>query len=175
MTALAKPLAGSARTHVERVLGADIPVQGLVLSEGMLTRVEASAAMSELSKLTALPTNWDGYGAKPIDPATADNARAALAGLLPNAPAPELTPNPNGTISMEWESAAGIAHLEVGKTRYSFYVKPTGGQASVVDGDARNVPKELGAVVSAVLYSPVRSVAAITKLTYAAGYERAGF
>jgi hypothetical protein len=151
-----------------------MPTEGLGLPETILERVEALAAETELSKFEALPTNWDGYGADRIDPETVKNARSALKGLR-QAPAPELTPNPNGTISLEWESPSGLAHLEVGKTRYSFYVKPIGGDASVFDGDARNVPNDLGAVITAVLFPSVRSVTAITNLIYTAGHERAGF
>ena len=169
-----RPRGGEARWQLERVIGNGMPAEGLVLPETILVRVEALGAEVELSKFEALPANWDGYGADRIDAQSVKNARAALK-VLRAAPAPELTPNPNGTISMEWETPSGLAHLEVGKTRYSFYVKPSGGDASVIDGDARNVPNGLGTVISAVLYPPVRSVAAITKLIYTAGHERAGF
>jgi hypothetical protein len=75
-----------------------------------------------LYALAALPENWDGYGALHISAETIHNARRAL-NVLAHAPLPEITPNPNGTISFEWETESSEAHLEIGKTRYSFYAK----------------------------------------------------
>jgi hypothetical protein len=43
--------------------------------------------------------------------------------LVEGIPNPELTPNVNGTISLEWESTRGEAYLEYGKTRISGFVR----------------------------------------------------
>lgn len=166
---------GFSEAILERVLGRDTPADGLLLPEAERLRVEVFTASIELDKLSALPANWDGYGAERIDSDVVKNVRASLPSLLRAAPAPEITPNPNGTISLEWASPTGVAHLEIGKTRFSFYVKSSGGRASVSDGDARGVPAGLGSLIAAVLFPPVRSVAAITKLIYTAGNERANF
>ena len=72
------------------------------------TRIEqAKLARLAIKELADLKENWDGYGAAPISEQTRDNAlrfvnliEAAPYGL----PAPEICPNPNGTISFEWET-----------------------------------------------------------------------
>ena len=72
------------------------------------TRIEqAKSARLAIKELADLKENWDGYGAAPISEQTRDNAlrfvnliEAAPYGL----PAPEICPNPNGTISFEWET-----------------------------------------------------------------------
>lgn len=82
---------------------------------------EVQATINELSLLS---DNWDGYGALRILPETLENANLVVANLGWRAlPTPEVSPNPNGTISFEWESSYGYGLLEVGKTRASFFVQ----------------------------------------------------
>jgi hypothetical protein len=63
-----------------------------------------------------------------------------------------VVPNPNGTWSFEWETDRGIGQLEIGKNRYSFYVKPNTGRAILSDGDADKVMSFLGAFVQGILF-----------------------
>lgn len=77
-------------------------------------KIETIAQMSE---------NWDGYGAVPIHHLTAVNADKLLSALRSLGVDPDVTPNPNGTISFEWEWKSGIAHVEIGKTRGVAYTK----------------------------------------------------
>lgn len=96
--------------------------------------------------------NWDGYGALPISGEAKRNAIAALNAFVGAAPPPTVVPNPNGTLSFEWESEHGIGNLEIGKTRYSFYVKPTTGRAILSDGEADKIGGFLATFVDGVLY-----------------------
>lgn len=159
--------------YQERVVGLDMSTAGLLLPEPTFVRVEAASALATLAELATLPDNWDGEGAFPVDPLTISNAKAAVAILLRIAPAGDIAPNPNGTISFEWLSERGSAHLEVGKTRFSFFVKASGGVATVIEGNAASVPADIGVMVSAVVYPQVRSLTAITKLTFTAEHDRA--
>ena len=156
----------------ERLIGRDLSIEGLMLPAPMLSRVEEAAALNILDELAAMPADWDGYGALAIDDGTLANSKRAVARLVRYAPGPEIAPNPNGTISFEWTSSAGTAHLEIGKTRFSFFVKPAGGVALAYEGAAHDVPSELGIIIAACVFPPVRSVTTITKLVYSAGHER---
>jgi len=96
--------------------------------------------------------NWDGYGALPIADETKKNALGALNHLEILTCAPEITSNPNGTLSFEWESNRGFGQLEIGRTRYSFYVQPHNGVSVLDSGDASEVNSAIGLLVDALLY-----------------------
>lgn len=75
--------------------------------------------------MAKLQPNWDGYGAVPLDPDTVANAQAILVLLREFGNDGEPTPNPNGTITIEWQDDNVGKHftLEVGKTLISGFVK----------------------------------------------------
>ena len=127
---------------------------------------EIELAKEMLDQFSSLPENWDGYGALPISPSTIDNVKRALDVVCRAAPIPEFTPNPNGTLSCEWESPEGHAHLEIGMTRFSFYVSPKAGASIPGDGQAIDVSSQIGTYVAALLF-PNRNLArAVTPITY---------
>jgi hypothetical protein len=86
--------------------------------------VERRVAREKIEEFARLPENWDGYRAIRIRTETKQNAIGALEMLDDKVPMPDIIPNPNGMLSFEWESQAGIGHLEIGRTRFSFYIKP---------------------------------------------------
>jgi hypothetical protein len=113
---------------------------------------ETEAVRHSIDELAYTEPNWDGYNALPVSGDAKRNALAALGALARTAPTPTVVPNPNGTLSFEWETEYGIGHLEIGKTRYSFYVKPASGRALLSDGDADKISGFLGTFVDGVLY-----------------------
>jgi hypothetical protein len=72
-------------------------------------RAELMEAKAKVEDFAAMSENWDGYGAIQIGFETKKNAQFALELLLIHAPAPDITPNSNGTISFEWETAHGVS------------------------------------------------------------------
>lgn len=116
------------------------------------TFAEAESARKSVDQPAYSEPNWDGYGALPISGEAKRNAIAALQLFANTTPSPTVIPNPNGTWSFEWETDQGIGHLEIGKTRYSFYVRPNTGRAILSDGDADKVMPFLGAVVQGILF-----------------------
>lgn len=89
---------------------------------------EATYLERLLAEISRLPDGWDGYDAPKIDDEAVQNARTALGVLTEEGtPAPEISPDSNGTISFEWASQKGFAHLEIGNHLYSFYVRSSGG------------------------------------------------
>jgi hypothetical protein len=147
-------------------------VEGLLLPENVLQLVEQEQALATLMEFEDLAPNWDGYGALPVARETIGNCREALLLLLRHTIAPDITPNPNGTIGFEWNSADGEAHLEIGRTRFSFFAKPRGGRPILADGVVGAINNELASLVAAIVFPSVGSLTAITRATYSAGHER---
>lgn len=110
------------------------------------------AAHQLLHHLKDLGEDWDGYGAAPIHADTILNAHRALSEFLLSVPVPEIVPNSNGTVSFEWETSLGSANIEIGLTRFSFYLKPSHGPIIPVDGSSNEIPPVLGSVISALLF-----------------------
>jgi hypothetical protein len=143
-----------------------LPSGASALPQATRTRTslhEEFAAHRLLQQISELPANWDSCGAAPIQRNTAINAHCALNLLLLDAPVPDITPNTNGTVSFEWETQHGHAHLEVGLTRFSFYVKLFNGPTIPLGGDAAALTPALGSVISALLF-PVAG-AGLTAIT----------
>lgn len=82
-----------------------------------------------IQELGHLEEDWDGYGAASIDISIILRAREIYAALVRQLPAPDISPNPNGTISFEWTKDGASAHYEVGRNGYSFYLTPQNGES----------------------------------------------
>ncbi len=129
-------------------------------------RAELSVAEARIDEIAALPDNWDGYDAIQIGYEATRNAKNALSKLYGVAPIPDITPNPNGTISLEWESAEGFGHLEIGRTRFSFFIKPRSGQPVLADGLADQIEADIGRWVSDLLFPLQHGAETITKISF---------
>jgi hypothetical protein len=132
----------------------------------VLDAFELEEAKRQITELTTLKDNWDGYGAVHIQENTKNNALAAADQILRFSPFPtDIAPNSNGTISLDWETKFGAAHLEVGLSRYSFYMDTNVGASLFCDGSAENVVPQLGILISSSLFPPVPGTAALTTVT----------
>jgi len=116
-------------------------------------------AVARVRSFVSFGKGWDGYGAASIKPATISNAvRLLEAFRLPTAlGTPFVAPHPNGTITLEWESPFGDAYLEIGQTRYSFYAKPTVGEAILLEGATDMVRIDLMASTITRIVFPILS------------------
>lgn len=133
-----------------------VPERDLCLNTVSLSRGQSFAEMEtvrrSVDELAFPEPNWDGYGALAISGEAKRNALTALDLLATTTPPPTVVPNPNGTLSFEWETEYGVGNLEIGKTRYSFYVKPNVGRALLSDGEAELIGGFLGGFVEGILY-----------------------
>lgn len=79
----------------------------------------------DLVELGKLAPNWDGYGGLPLLPETVANAQGLLVMLREFGNGGDVTPNPNGTVTIEWtdDNLGKTFSLEIGKTQISGYVK----------------------------------------------------
>lgn len=137
-----------------------------MLSSGGVLPAERDASLRLIDELEGLPRDWDGYGASPITRGTAQNARAALEKLLVVTPSPDITPNPNGTISLEWETETAVAHLEIGVTRFALYVKSGSGPAFFMDGEADQIGSDIGSVISRLVYPSPNAADTMTHFSF---------
>jgi hypothetical protein len=134
------------RAYVQPFLGVGYAVTDSI------RELQINSVKGEIGALAQLRDNWDGYGATRLQGQTIQNAQIAADLVLRYAPLPDITPNANGTISMEWESDIGVAHLEIGKTRYSFYIKRISDQPILADGLSGQLAANLGASVASALF-----------------------
>jgi len=134
-------------------------------SGGLLVNTFAiEEARNDIQQLAQLTQNWDGFGAIPIQEGTRNNAIAAVSSLLLWTPSPEISPNPNGTISLEWETDSGIAQLEVGQSKYSFFIDLRRGEPVLRDGSADQITFDVGMMVAAFLFPPPPGASAQTTI-----------
>jgi hypothetical protein len=114
--------------------------------------------------------NWDGDGALAISREAKANAIAALAMMEMTAvPAPEIAPNPNGTISFEWESERGVGQLEIGKSNFAFYAQSYSAPAITYAGSTEQLSRIFGLLVSDFIYPKSGAESSITDLAYSRG------
>jgi len=115
---------------------------------------ELVSAFSKLEIIAKLQDNWDGYDGYAIQRPIVDIAKSwftVFAEIIPHAP--EIHPNPNGTVVFEWEREQGLASLEIGLSKYSFYLSPASGESFYSDGlHSENAIKSLAALILSVLY-----------------------
>jgi hypothetical protein len=77
--------------------------------------------------------SWGG-SLSPLNETIYNNCLRFLNSLPIDYPIPEFSLNPNGTISIDWETQYGCASLEIGKTKYSLYIKRCDGSSLLQDG-----------------------------------------
>lgn len=86
--------------------------------------VETSQCLQTIQSFADLPDNWDDAGGVTFKKETVANARALMEFMTSRAiPCPDVSPNPHGTIAMEWENDQGYAYVEVGASQLTALVK----------------------------------------------------
>jgi len=66
----------------------------------------------DFTDLAALPENWDSYGAAKVSKAAISRARE-IAALYPDIGKPDVSPTPNGGVTLEWESGARELYITI--------------------------------------------------------------
>jgi hypothetical protein len=69
---------------------------------------------ARLDQVAALPPNWDGYNAAPVDPVLVQTIRewgAAMPGWA-FAPPPAVVPLSSGAVQLEWRTGSKLLELE---------------------------------------------------------------
>jgi len=127
-----------------------------------------AAAREAIEQASINESNWDGDGALAISPEVKANALAVLQMIEMTAvPAPEITPNPNGTLSLEWETDAGAAQLEIGKSLFGFYARAQSAPAIICSGRTDHLNGLFGLLVNDLIYRKSNTEGVTTDLVYA--------
>jgi hypothetical protein len=109
---------------------------------GSYDEVKANSLQS-FKEISHLNYNWDGEEGLAPHARILENAKYIFKELLEITFPPDITPNNNGTISCEWETSMGSAHLELGMTRYSMYLRSVDEDTQYFNGEIRNINKEI--------------------------------
>lgn len=125
----------------------NLPTQIATTAEGIL-------GDQRLVELRNLGDDWDGYGGAAIGSEVIDSSREYFAMLVAKFPAPDIQPNPNGTISFEWNAPRGTAHLEIGRSRLSLYIKQQVGDPIFHSATSSSqVVAEIGQLIQSTLFA----------------------
>jgi hypothetical protein len=85
--------------------------------------------LAGFAKLAALPGNWDGEGALPVDRQAINRALAAIERLLPaSAEAPSIVPLPDSGLQIEWHRSGADLEIEFrpdGDIQFYYYEETT--------------------------------------------------
>ena len=75
--------------------------------------LDKRAVLQSLDELRSFKTNWDGYGAAPLDPRNLDAAQRFVESLAENAaPTPKVVPMTRGRLQLEWHRGNRSLELE---------------------------------------------------------------
>lgn len=78
----------------------------------------------ELDRIASLPENWDGEGAKPVDPAIVEAAWSFIERLPAHiASTPAVVPSADGYLQFEWNDGPRSLELEVETPSTIHYLK----------------------------------------------------
>jgi hypothetical protein len=89
--------AGELRDIIQRTLTS--------LAMSIAVRRTAETSIRELRRLQqeASRPNWDGYGALPIDPRSAEHASTFIRALPTTVPVPDVSVDPDGEVDLLWQ------------------------------------------------------------------------
>nr|MBV6629731.1 hypothetical protein [Oceanococcus sp. HetDA_MAG_MS8] len=115
-----------------------------------------------LQELGSLPDDWDGEGAVAISPSIVARAWSLLSSELLGGPSPELTPNSNGTITLEWNHAHKFLHLEIGERDFSILAGREGRPATGAQAEGLPPLHLLSSLISAATSYSATSATSVT-------------
>jgi hypothetical protein len=125
-----------------------------------------SFAQTKVDEFSTMPRGWDGYGAEAIGAVTGGHTKNALSIFSVQLPMPDIIPNSNGTLSLEWETKAGAAHLEIGRTKCSLYIRPADNANPLYfSGTPLEVDGGVAALLHASLYAPLEPPTPINQVS----------
>jgi hypothetical protein len=113
-----------------------------------LRAITVSPLLAIMDGVANLPDGWYGGGSKRISREVIERTRkiVSMISATPGMADPELTPNPNGTISLEWESPMGEVYLEIGKTRMNGFYQIIGSGPMTIPDMPLATPTFLGSI-----------------------------
>lgn len=83
--------------------------------------VDRQPLWEQLFQIAVLQDDWDGYGAVRVCENCINNASSIILALPNSIPSPDLFPNSNGTVTLEWDTDNGLLSIELGKDSFSAF------------------------------------------------------
>jgi hypothetical protein len=114
-------------------------------------------ARHSIEEFGNLSENWDGYGASSISAQARGNANhfiEVIEAAPLNMPVPEISPQPSGTISFEWETPYAEVYLEIGNTLYSGFIKTDDEEPLFLQGQADSLDQQIVALMQSAIAGP---------------------
>lgn len=138
--AITAPLVGLSEALGSMLAGLGSATSSLVNGQysdlARATRIET--ALEALAEFTTLQDGWNGAGSLAPSWQALSASIAFLSRMQGTVGQVELTPNESGTISFEWETQRGYAHIEVGRTKYALSIEPEVGSSTFENGQLRD-------------------------------------
>jgi hypothetical protein len=139
-------------THAKEARSASLVMSSVSLNTGGNYAYVLREVEDMLLPIRELRTGWHGPRSIEISEEVVERtyklaSRAALAGL----PVPEVTPNPHGTITLEWEAPSASLSLEVGRSKAAGYLR-TEGNDPILIPNANDLPSEFFAFAQSTLF-----------------------
>lgn len=84
--------------------------------------------MKEIDLISSLKDGWHGNGSLQVGSVVLKRTREAaeVISKIEGLSGPYISPNPQGTISLEWESDRGSVYVEIGRTRVAAFIDIAG-------------------------------------------------
>jgi hypothetical protein len=102
----------------QRIAEYPLPHGKLVLTLQGRPPAWVEPTLRTLGQLLALSSNWDSYGAHPVDPACAWSAWQLLTAVMrDDLPAPGIVPTNQGGVQLEWHTRGVDLEVEVAPPR----------------------------------------------------------
>lgn len=137
---------------------------GISLQQSFTGTIGLVGALSQVREYGGMPEGWDGDGARQISSEAVKATEAVLTAFSWQLPAPEVSPNANGTLSLEWETSAGSANIEIGKSKYAGYVSPFGQSPIYFGSDNTEMGSGIGATLYGLLFGILEESKAFTPI-----------
>lgn len=113
--------------------------------------------VQDLLEISGLEDDWDAEGALAPKRETLAAATSVVLVSLDSLPAPIITANENGTITLEWRAIHGYASLEIGATKYAFMMRFDGDKKRFRNGMNFEIDGSLGVEIADAIVRPTVS------------------
>lgn len=117
----------------------------------------------QLREIESLEENWDQYGANRICNQCIKKARRMIESLPPFVHSPDIFPNPNGTVTLEWDEDSGFFSIEIGKEKFSSFLDITGKEPQYYHEPSESGLLEFRDLAFKTLFDPLSDNFSISK------------
>ncbi len=129
------------------------------LSVTRIKRIDRMEILTQLEDISQLQDDWDSFGANSISANCIANTKKIIRALPSTVILPEIYPNPNGTITLDWEANEQTLSIEIGDTHFSSYWVKSSDAEPVYESEelAKKMPRLLYTTLNSMYPNPAIS------------------